>query len=348
MSDREAPSLTIVTGAGGWLGTALLHALSGRGAPDVPGLPARPSIRALVGAAAEVDRIAHLPNVEIHVGDLCDERVRGQLFAGADGADVLHTAGVIHPASVAGFAFNRGGTMAVLEAARRAECRRVVHVSSNSPFGCNADPSQPFGVDEPFNPYYGYGRSKMEAELAVRDAVANGLDAVIVRPPWFYGPYQPARQTQFLSLVRKGRFPLVAGGRAVRSVVYVGNLVDAVVRAELRAEPGTAYWAADAVAHPFADIVEAVRDAFVAEGFEVGRPCPRVPGLVADAAEAADKALQSRGRYNQQVHVLGEMNKHIVCDISRTTEDLGYRPAVELLDGMRRTIRWCTAEGIAL
>ncbi len=71
-----------------------------------------------------------------------------------------------------------------------------------------------FRNDEPYHPYYGYGRSKMEAELAVADAVDSGLDAVMVRPPWFYGPHQPPRQTTFFTMVRNGRVPRVRRRRA--------------------------------------------------------------------------------------------------------------------------------------
>ena len=111
-----------------------------------------------------------------------------------------------------------------------------MHVSSNSPFGTNAHRTDTFRNDEPYHPYYGYGRSKMQAELHVAEAVAAGLDAVIVRPPWFYGPFQPARQTTFFRMVRTGRFPVIGDGRQRRSMVYVDNLVQGVVRGRADAD----------------------------------------------------------------------------------------------------------------
>jgi nucleoside-diphosphate-sugar epimerase len=45
------------------------------------------------------------------------------------------------------------------------------------------------------------------------------------------------------------------------------------------------------------------------------------------------------------VHVLSEMNKTIACSIDQARRDLGYEPAVDLYEGMRRSIRWCLAEG---
>jgi nucleoside-diphosphate-sugar epimerase len=50
----------------------------------------------------------------------------------------------------------------------------------------------------------------------------------------------------------------------------------------------------------------------------------------------------------QAVHVLGELNHTIACDISRARADLGYDPPTALLDGMRAAIRWSLANGAAL
>jgi nucleoside-diphosphate-sugar epimerase len=63
-------------------------------------------------------------------------------------------------------------------------------------------------------------------------------------------------------------------------------------------------------------------------------------------AEAADRRLQARGRYVTEVHVLGEMDKTIACDISGTRDVLGYQPRVALEEGMRRSVRWCRDRGI--
>jgi nucleoside-diphosphate-sugar epimerase len=46
--------------------------------------------------------------------------------------------------------------------------------------------------------------------------------------------------------------------------------------------------------------------------------------------------------------VLGEITKTIACDISYSTEVIGYQPTINLPEGMRRSVRWCLSEGIAL
>ena len=194
------PDTTVITGAAGWLGTGLVSAFtdgerrrSGR-------------LRLLVRDASEATTIAASEQIDVVVGDLTVADDVERLFLGLDGTvDVIHTAGVIHPATIADFdAVNHRGTSHVLVAAERAGVRRMVHVSSNSPFGTNPSRADVFRNDEPYHPYLGYGQSKMLAELAVIEAAERGLNVVMVRPPWFYGPHQPARLTTFFTMLLIG------------------------------------------------------------------------------------------------------------------------------------------------
>jgi nucleoside-diphosphate-sugar epimerase len=140
-----------------------------------------------------------------------------------------------------------------------------------------------------------------------------------------------------------------AGGSQSRSMVYVDNLVQGVVRAELtEAAPGSSWWIADERPYTVSEIVGTVGRALVDEGFVVSPNRIRVPDVVARVAELADGTLQRTGRYHQQVHVLGEMNKNIACDISAAQRELGYSPEVALYEGMRRSIRWCVSQGLQL
>jgi nucleoside-diphosphate-sugar epimerase len=348
LTDRiDPPDVTIVTGAAGWLGQALVEHLTAADGPF--GRPGR--VRALVRDAGDVEGLAGRPRVQAVLGDVRRPDGLEALFAVAGGTiDVLHTAGVIHPARVDDFEeVNARGTANVMAAAQRAGARRVVHVSSNSPFGTNPHPADTFRNDEPYHPYYGYGRSKMQAELRVLDAVAHGLDAVIVRPPWFYGPFQPPRQTTFFRMVRSGRFPVVGDGAQRRSMVYVENLVQGVVAAELTPTPaGRGWWIADARPYTVNEIVDTVGRALRDEGFDVRPNRLRLPALAGRLAERADAIVQRTGRYVQAVHVLGEMDKTIACDISVAVDELGYQPEVELYEGMRRSIRWCVEQGMEL
>jgi nucleoside-diphosphate-sugar epimerase len=88
--------------------------------------------------------------------------------------------------------------------------------------------------------------------------------------------------------------------------------------------------------------------ALEAEGFTVKPNRLRLPALAGRLAERADALAQRAGRYVQAVHVLGEMDKTIACDITVARQELGYDPQVALEEGMRRSIRWCKDEGLSL
>ena len=344
MGERFAsPAVTVVTGATGWLGQALVHRLLAD--------PSRRRLRLLAQSTSEGRRLESLGNVEVVIGDITRPDTAARLLYGA-GADVdmIHTVGIIHPTRTRQFLeINVNGARNVAEAALDHGVRRLVHVSSNSPFGTNAQPSDTFRAAEPYHPYLDYGWSKMEGELAVLDAVAHGLDATIVRPPWFYGPFQPPRQTTFFRLVRAGKFPVVGDGEQRRSMVYIDNLVDGVIAAELTtAAKGNGYWVADDHAYTVNEIVATVGRALRDEGFSVKQPSTHLPALAGRVAELGDRVLQRLGRYQQQLHVLGEMNHTIACDISSTRAELGYEPRVELYEGMRSSIRWCVEQGLEL
>jgi nucleoside-diphosphate-sugar epimerase len=140
---------------------------------------------------------------------------------------------------------------------------------------------------------------------------------------------------------------MVGDGSQKRSMVYTGNLVQGLLRAEVADKaPGNAYWVADAEPYELREIIATVRRALAAEGLAVSGP-ERVPlpRVAARAAERADALLQGRGRYSQALHVLGELNHTIACDITRAREELGYDPTVGLEEGMRASIRWCLEHG---
>jgi len=335
--------VAVVTGAAGWLGKNLVRELVGT----------RERVRAMIRTPDEAPLLELIsPKVEVVVGDVRDPVAADRLFDGVDGAAVFHAAAVIHPHQTTRefFDVNVGGTETIIDRARAAHTTRFVHVSSNSPFGANATTDGLFTEDAPYNPYMGYGRSKMEAEQLVQRSHDRGdVPTVIVRAPWFYGPGQPERQTQWFAAVRKGRFPLVGPGTQRRSMAYTDNLVSGLLLAETAtAAPGRAYWIADAEPYALRDILEQVRAALAAEGLKVSGGIPKLPDVAGEVATKIDAFLQSRGRYLQAVHVLGELKDTIACDITRARVELGYDPQVSLFDGMRASVRWCLERGLPI
>lgn len=332
-------SRVLVTGVPGWLSSQLVRALTD-GLPDGIEPPRKVEPRVLVLPGTADDELAGL-DIPIYRADLRSPESLDDAFRGVE--VVFHTAGIIHPRRTREFEeINARGTANALAAAIRAGCRRFVHISSNSPFGFNPSPLEPFDEESAYQPYLGYGRSKLEAERSVWAAgAANEIETVILRPCWFYGPGQPPRQTTFFKMIQKGD-PIVFGsGLSLRSMSYVDNTVRAMLLAmDSESARGQAYWIADARPYRVLEIYWTVADIL---GVEL-RP-RHLPSSVSRACRLGDRILQRVGAYVKEIHVAGEMDQNIVCDIGKAQRELGYEPKIELREGMRRSIEWCKSRG---
>jgi nucleoside-diphosphate-sugar epimerase len=343
----------LVTGAAGWLGSRLVRALA-KGLPDYRqlGLPSSGlRIRCLILPGQDESALRDLgTQIEIIQGDVRNPADCARFCAEGKNAILFHTAGIIHPRRVAEFySINVLGCRNVLQAASEAGVARAVVVSSNSLCGCNPHPDQLFDELSPYRPYMHYGRSKMLMEKVVEEFQALGkLDTVIVRPPWFYGPHQPARQTLFFSMIRDGKAPIVGSGQNLRSMSYVDNLCFGLILTALsRQASGQVYWIADERPYSMNEIVDTIERLLEREfNHRCVHKRLRLPNLASRVAYGTDFLLQSLGLYHQKIHVLSEMNKTIACSIAKAKTELGYHPVINLEEGMCRSIRWCVEQGI--
>jgi nucleoside-diphosphate-sugar epimerase/choline dehydrogenase-like flavoprotein len=340
----------LLTGAPGWLGTRLAESLLGGVPAARAAVPPGRVLRCLVRPSEDAGVLSALsPDVELAPGDLTDPESLRAFCRGAEGATLFHVAGLVHPARfVREFErVNVEGTRSLLAAAQEAGVRRVVVVSSNSPIGCNPSPDHVFDESSPVNPYMGYGRSKARMEAIVRDVHASGrLETVIVRPPWFYGPRQPARQTQFFTMIKNGRFPILGDGRQRRSMAYVDNICQGLLLAAASERAnGQTYWIADERPYTIEQIVTTVAEVLESFGFACRPARLRLPRAVGELARWMDAGIQRTGLYQQQLHVLGEMHQTIACSIAKAQRELGYAPAVALREGMAASVEWCLANG---
>ena len=345
--------LAIVTGAPGWLGTRLVETLV-TGMSEVPGLEAplgERRVRCLCLPGSDTSSLSKLSDrVQLVEGDLTDAASVKRLFEGAKGATVFHSAGVIHPTrGVKQFTdVNVEGTRRIAAEAESAGARRLVHVSSNSPIGVKPRPDHVFAEQSPYAPYMGYGKSKMLGEEIVNAAGKGGkLETVIIRPPWFYGPGQPARQGLFFEMIRDGKGPIVGGGENRRSMAFIDNICQGLHLCERvdRAAGGT-YWIADRRPYTMNEIMDTVERVIEKDfGVTVAHKRMRLPGIMSQVAWLVDKVLQGLGVYHQKIHVLSEMNKTIACSVKKAEKELGYDPKIDLEEGMRRSIRWMLDNG---
>src|SRR4029450_8546644 len=94
----------------------------------------------------------------------------------------------------------------------------------------------------------------------VAEIQAGGrLETVVIRAPWFYGPFQPPRQTLFFTMIRAGKAPIVGGGGNLRSMAYTDNLAQGTLRAaRVEQAAGRTYWIADRRPYAMNEVVDTV------------------------------------------------------------------------------------------
>ena len=348
--------VVLITGVPGWLGTRLLEVLT-HGLPDVVEF-AKPDsdleIRCLVLPGEDLSRLGTIAdNVAMIPGDVTKAASLEAFFDNAKGATLYHCAGIIHPnrGIKQFYEVNVSGTQNILSAAAEAGIGRMIHVSSNSPIGTNPSPEHLFDESEPYHPYMNYGKSKMEAEELVNDIYRRGdLDTVIIRPPWFYGPWQPDRQTLFFSMIKNGKMPIVGNGENRRSMAYVDNICQGLLLCDkVETASGQTYWIADRQPYTMNEIVDTIQR-LLEKDFSIATVNKRLhlPSLASEFAWLVDKTLQGIGLYHQKIHVLSEMNKTIACSIGKAEKEIGYKPVIDLEEGMRRSIRWILDRGMEI
>ena len=209
----------LVTGANGFIGRALSRELLRRGRR----------------VRAAVRREAELP-------DGCASRVVGDIGPDTDWREALegidavaHLAARVHvereSAADPLAAFRRtnvAGTLQLARSAAAAGIERFIFLSSVKVLGEGA-PDKTFTDSSPPDPRDPYSVSKREAETDLLElAGRTSLGVVIIRPPLVYGPGVGGNFRSLLRLIDRGVPLPIAGIANRRSLLYVGNLVDAV------------------------------------------------------------------------------------------------------------------------
>lgn len=173
--------MILVTGATGHIGNVLVAGLNSIGIKP----------RVLVLPSESIEPMRGL-DVEIVSGDVLDNDSLEKAFENV--STVFHLAGLITIMPGKNETVRRvniDGTRSVIDQCFKHSVKRLVYVSSihalkRISHGKTMDENLPF---DPNNPYGAYDRSKAEASLLVQDAIAKGLDAVIVCPTGVIGPY---------------------------------------------------------------------------------------------------------------------------------------------------------------
>jgi nucleoside-diphosphate-sugar epimerase len=303
----------LVTGVAGFIGRSIAAALLARGE----------SVRGIDNfITGKRENLVGLEAMEFLGGDLADPSVCAHACEGVD--IVFHEAALASvPRSVADPVSTNihcvDATLNLLVAARAAGVRRIVYAGSSSAYGDT--PTLPKREDMLPNPISPYAVAKLAGEHYMRTFTrVYGLETVVLRYFNVFGPYQDPTSHYsgvlaiFCRKMLAGEQPTIYGdGEQSRDFTYIDNVVKAnLLAAEAPAEKvsgqmmNTATGARVTLNETFAILKELT-------GFK-GEPAygPPRSGDIRDS----------------------------LADIGLATELLGYKPAVDFREGLRRTVEW--------
>jgi UDP-glucose 4-epimerase len=308
------PVRALVTGAAGFIGSTLVDRLLADG-HAVVGLDNFASGRAsnlehLAGNPAHVFVEADIVTADLEA--ILDVHRPEVVFHLAAQIDVRHS--VADPQFDA--SVNVLGTVRLAEASRRAGVRKVVHTSSGgSIYGI--PPRYPTPETVPTDPASPYAAGKVAGEIYLNTfRHLYGLDCSHIAPANVYGPRQDPHGEAgvvaiFAQALLSGKPTKVFGdGSNTRDYVFVDDVVDAFVKASGDAGGGQRFNVGTGTETSDRQLHSAVAAA-------VGGP---------DDPEFAPPRL-------------GDL-KRSCLDVSSAAKVLGWRPEVELADGVRRTVEY--------
>jgi nucleoside-diphosphate-sugar epimerase len=221
---------------------------------------------------------------------------------------------------------NVSGTVALARIAASHGVRRLVFLSSIKVNG-ERTPDRPFTEDRAPQPEDAYGISKYEAEHALAEISAEtGIEVVILRPPLVYGPGVKANFLRLMHLAAR-EMPLpFAAIENRRSLIYLGNLVDAIsVCMEHPAASGNTYLVSDRETVGTAELVREI-----ATALRVEPKLYRVPVPLLDLGAAL---FGRRAEWNR-------LSTSLQVDASKIRAELGWRPPFTMAQGLSETAQW--------
>lgn len=247
---------------------------------------------------------------------------------------------------------NLNGTERLACQAAKAGVRRFVFMST---IGVNGDNSgdKPYTEGDVPHPHNPYSVSKYEAELALAEiSKKTGMEVVVVRAPLVYGPDNPGNFFSLLRIVSKG-FPLpLASVANKRSLIYVGNLVDALALCATHpSAAGKTYLVSDGEDVSTPELIRRTASALGVPARLIPFPVSlmRLVGKVLDFGFwilnfglFKSKAFNSESKiqHSKFTASVNRLTGSLTVDSSKIRQELGWVPPFTMEEGLRETAGW--------
>ena len=313
----------LVTGATGFIGSHLIGTL----------LKKNRKVRALV----RKDLTLKHRNLEIFRGDLLDFDSLKKATKGI--TIVYNTAGMLggDVSFSELFSANVTTTENLIKASISNGVKRFIHLSSVAAMGKAREKAN---EKEECMPITDYDKVKDEAE-AVLQKYTNQIEIIILRPTMVYGPGEIRNKSKLFQLIQKGYFRIIGNGENQMSLLYIDNLIDAILLSALKGKCGETYIISDEKPYTMNEFTYAIaKELKIKNPNHIPIPLAKSAALFFTFASIVNiKPLLTFDR-------IDNLTSDHSFDISKAKKELGYRPKIGLAEGIKRTVKWYKKKGI--
>lgn len=322
----------LVTGANGFIGSHLVEKFLKEGH----------EVYGLVRTTSDLSLIKGM-DVSLRRGDITSYTEMEEALYGID--ILVHNAGLASDwGTLESFRnINLEGTKNVSKAAVKNGARRIIYMSSTAIHGFNHD--HPATEDDPKNPVFNYGISKLEAEnWVLAFGKQTGIEVTAVRPGNVFGPGDHTFIEKYIKALISGKIAYVNKGQSLTCPTYVNNLADAVYLASFHENaPGEAFIITDGLHINWKQFTEAISDQM-----NIRHPRLSIPlGLslsLASFMEGFYKLLKSDHAPLITKYRMYNAGTDYHFSIQKAGDILGFEPAADLNKAVEQTILWFRKE----
>jgi nucleoside-diphosphate-sugar epimerase len=312
----------LITGATGFIGSHLVERLIKKN-----------KITVLVRKTSKPIKLRSLSKLKVNIiyGDLTNQE---SLTNATKNIDVIyHCAAMLGSPEITYkqiYEANVTGTKNLVKAAEQNKVKRFIHISTVAVFGTLKHKADESTICKPASDY---DKTKYLSELAVKK---SSLKYTIIRPTMVYGPGEMTNKAKMFRFIQKGLFRIIGDGKNLMALVYIGNLVDGILKAaNTKKAISQTYIISDEHSYTMNKFIYTIT-----KSLGVKTPS-HLPKCLAYLGAFCFKILSFVGiQQLLSINRINSLTRSSSFSIAKAKKELNYNPEVSLEDGVRKTTEW--------
>jgi len=222
---------------------------------------------------------------------------------------------------------NLEASRTLAQAAVRAGVKRFIFISTVKVIGEFTKPGESWTESTKCKPIDAYSRSKLNAEAALwKISRETLLEIVVLRLPLIYGPGVKANFFRLIQAADRGLPLPIAAIKNKRSLLYVGNLVDAILACLTHPKAtNESFLVSDGGGHSTPELVRGI-------AAKLGKPSRLIP--------FPENALRLTGKILRKSSTIDRLQNSLLIDSSKIQNMLDWHPPFTFEEGLTATVNW--------